>query len=340
MRLSVLDQSTASRGRSQDTAIRETLELARHCDALGYHRYWLSEHHNSGSIVGSAPEVLMSAIAATTPRIRVGSAGIMLPHYSALKVAEQFHVLEAIAPGRIDLGIGRAPGSDQMTAYALNPNPQNVLDQFPRQVQELRHWVSGIPLPERHPFSRVVAQPTGPSSPELWILGSSDYGAGLAAHFGLPYAFAYFFSEGTGVEQALELYRKNYRPSETNPKPIATICVWVLAADSEEEALHQFKTRERAIVDRRQGIRLPLMPPEEAERSYTAVEMVTAEKLRRKAIVGSAEQVAARLKELAKSLELDELVVVTWTYDPAPRHRSYELLAKEFELGKTATHST
>jgi luciferase family oxidoreductase group 1 len=339
MRLSVLDQSTASRGRSQDTAIRETLELARHCDALGYHRYWVSEHHNSGSIVGTAPEVLMSAIAATTPRIRVGSAGIMLPHYSALKVAEQFRVLEAIAPGRIDLGIGRAPGSDQMTAYALNPNPQNVLDQFPRQVQELRHWVSGIPLPERHPFSRVVAQPTGPSSPELWILGSSDYGAGLAAHFGLPYAFAYFFSEGTGAEQALELYRKNYRPSETNPKPIATICVWALAADSEEEALHQFKTRERAIVDRRQGIRLPLMRPEEAERSFTAVEMVTAEKLRRKAIVGSAEQVAARLKELAKSLELDELVVVTWTYDPAPRHRSYELLAKEFELGKTATDS-
>ena len=230
MRLSVLDQSTASKGRAQDTAIRETLELARHCDALGYHRYWVSEHHNSGSIVGTAPEILMSAIAATTPRIRVGSAGVMLPHYSALKVAEQFRVLEAIAPGRIDLGIGRAPGSDQMTSYALNPNPQNVLDQFPRQVQELRHWVSGTPLPERHPFSRVIAQPTGPSSPELWILGSSDYGAQLAAHFGLPYAFAYFFSEGTGVEQALDFYRKDYRPSEMNPKPIATICVWALAA--------------------------------------------------------------------------------------------------------------
>ena len=218
MRLSVLDQSTASKGRTQDTAIRETLELARHCDALGYHRYWVSEHHNSGSIVGTAPEILMSAIAATTPRIRVGSAGVMLPHYSALKVAEQFRVLEAIAPGRIDLGIGRAPGSDQMTSYALNPNPENVLDQFPRQVQELQHWVSGTPLPEGHPFRTVVAQPTGPTSPEMWILGSSDYGAQLAAYFGLPYAFAYFFSEGTGVEQALELYRKNYRPSENNPQ--------------------------------------------------------------------------------------------------------------------------
>ena len=332
MRLSVLDQSTASKGRTQDAAIRETLELARRCDTLGYHRYWLSEHHNSGSIAGTAPEVLMAAIAATTSRIRVGSAGIMLPHYSALKVAEQFRVLEAIAPGRIDLGIGRAPGSDQMTAYALNPNPQNVLDQFPRQVQELQHWVSGKPLPEGHPFSRVVAQPTGPSTPELWILGSSDYGAQLAAYFGLPYAFAYFFSEGTGVEQALDLYRTNYRPSENNPKPVATICVWVLAADTEEEARHQFKTRKRALIDRRQGIRLPLMPPEEAERAYSPAELATAEKLHRKAIVGSAEQVTARLKELAKSLDLDELVVVTWTYDPEPRHRSYELLAEAFGL--------
>jgi luciferase family oxidoreductase group 1 len=335
MRLSVLDQSTASKDRSQDAAIRETLELARHCDALGYHRFWVSEHHNSGTIVGTAPEILMAAIAATTPRIRIGSAGVMLPHYSALKVAEQFRVLEAIAPGRIDLGIGRAPGSDHMTSYALNPNPQNVLEQFPRQVQELRDWVSGMPLPEGHPFRRVVAQPTGPSSPELWILGSSDYGAQLAAYFGLPYAFAYFFSEGTGVEQALDLYRKNYRPCELNPKPIATICVWALAADTEGEALHQFKTRERAIVDRRQGIRLPLMPPEEAERPYSPAEMATAEKLHRKAIVGSTKQVVARLKDLAKSLELDELVVVTWTYDPAPRHRSYELLAKAFALTET-----
>ena len=340
MKLSVLDQSTASEGRTQDSAIRETIELARHCDALGYHRFWVSEHHNSGTIAGTAPEILMAAVAATTRRIRVGSAGIMLPHYSALKVAEQFRVLEAIAPSRIDLGVGRAPGSDQLTAFALNPHPENVLDQFPRQVQELQHWISGTPLPEGHPFGRVIAQPTGPTVPELWVLGSSDYGAQLAAYFGLPYAFAYFFSEGTGVEQALELYRKNYRPSEKNPDPAATICVWALAADTEEEALKQFKTRERAIIDRRQGIRLPLMPPEQAERAYSPAELVTAEKLRRKAIVGSAEQVSARLKELAKSLDLDELVVVTWTHDPAPRHRSYQLLAEAFGLDKTESRST
>ena len=339
MRLSVLDQSTASQGKTQDTAIRETLELARQCDALGYHRFWLSEHHNSGTIVGTAPEVLMAAIAATTQTIRIGSAGIMLPHYSALKVAEQFRVLEAIGPGRIDLGVGRAPGSDQITSFALNPNPENVLEQFPRQVQELQAWISGTPLPQGHPFRNVIAQPTGPSTPELWILGSSDYGAQLAAYFGLPYAFAYFFSEGTGVEQALDLYRENYRPTEKNPKPLGTICVWALAADTEEEALHQFKTRERAIVDRRQGIRLPLMPPDEAERPYSPAELATAEKLRRKAIVGSSQQVAARLRELANRLGLDELVVVTWTYDAAPRQRSYDLLAQAFELPQRASRS-
>jgi luciferase family oxidoreductase group 1 len=202
-------------------------------------------------------------------------------------------------------------------------------------VQELQHWVSGTPLPEGHPFHRIVAQPTGPTTPELWILGSSDYGAQLAAYFGLPYAFAYFFSEGTGVEKALELYRSNYRPNEANPEPKATICVWALAADTEKEALHQLKTRERAIVDRRQGIRAPLLPPEEAERPYAPAELATAEKLRRRAIVGSADQVATKLNDLARRLDLDELVIVTWTFDAAPRQRSYELLAQSFRLAQT-----
>ncbi|MEO8509482.1 MAG: MsnO8 family LLM class oxidoreductase, partial [Betaproteobacteria bacterium] len=179
--LSVLDQSTAAQGRGQDEAIRETLAFARHCDALGYHRYWVSEHHNSDSIVGTAPEVLMAAIAATTSRIRVGSAGVMLPHYSALKVAEQFRVLEAIAPGRIDLGVGRAPGSDRLTAFALNPHA-NAADEFPQQVRDLSAWLAGTPLADGHPFRAIKAHPTGPTQPEMWILGSSDYGAQLAAH--------------------------------------------------------------------------------------------------------------------------------------------------------------
>src|SRR5580698_7716657 len=165
LRLSVLDQSTVVTGRSPDTSIRESIRLARHCEALCYHRYWCAEHHNSESQAGTAPEILIAAVAATTHRIRVGSAGVMLPHYSALKVAEQFRVLDAIAPGRIDLGVGRAPGSDGLTARALNAH-SNV-DDFPRQVQELQLWAGGLPLPESHPYRGIAAHPVGETRPEL-----------------------------------------------------------------------------------------------------------------------------------------------------------------------------
>jgi len=332
MKLSVLDQSTAAAGRGQDAAIRESLALARACDALGYHRYWVSEHHNSGSIVGTAPEVLMAAIAATTTRIRVGSAGVMLPHYSALKVAEQFRVLEAIAPGRIDLGVGRAPGSDRLTAHALNPYA-NAADEFPQQVRDLDAWVSGEPLPANHPYRAIKAHPTGATRPELWILGSSDYGAQLAAHFGLPYAFAYFFSDGRGVEEALALYRANFKPSVRLAQPQATICVWALAADTEAEARRLLQTREHWRAGFEQGVRNPLLSPEAAAaHPYTDAERATIESLRRKAIVGTAAQVATRLRDLAAQLALDELVVVTWTHDYAARERSYALLAEALAL--------
>src|SRR3954454_7589893 len=157
VRLSVLDQSTIVTGRSPDTSIRESIRLAQHCEALGYHRYWCAEHHNSDSQAGTAPEILIAAIAATTRQIRVGSAGVMLPHYSALKVAEQFRILESIAPRRIDLGVGRAPGSDPLTAFALNPNAATAVDAFPEQVRDLAAWVSGQPLPPGHPFEKIRA---------------------------------------------------------------------------------------------------------------------------------------------------------------------------------------
>ena len=332
MKLSVLDQSPSAKGASQSVAIGESLALARHCDALGYHRYWVSEHHNSDSIVGSAPEVLMAAIAATTARIRVGSAGVMLPHYSALKVAEQFRVLEGIAPGRIDLGVGRAPGSDRLTAFALNPN-SNAAEEFPNQVRDLQDWVTGTTLPEGHAFREITAHPLGPTSPELWILGSSNYGAQLAAYFGLPYAFAYFFSDGRGVEEALGLYRQHYRPSARFPKPIATICVWALAADTEVEARRLLMTREFWRVGFERGLRMPLVTPEEAAAyAYSSEERATIAALRARALVGEPAQVATLLTALAGRLALDEIVINTWTHDPVARHRSYELLAREFKL--------
>jgi luciferase family oxidoreductase group 1 len=339
MKWSVLDQSPAKQGQTEDSAIRATLALAKLCDQLGFYRYWLSEHHNSGALAGTAPEILVAAIAATTPRIRVGSAGVMLPHYSALKVAEQFRVLEAIAPGRIDLGVGRAPGSDQLTAMALNPHA-NAHDEFPRQVHELQHWITDSALPEDHPFRRVIAHPRGPSSPEIWILGSSDYGAQLAAHFGLPYAFAYFFSDGKGVEQALALYRRNYRPSTRYPQPIATICVWALAAETEAEALRLMASRElwRVNLDKG-GVRDPLASPEQAAAyPYTDADRVVIQKIRNKAFAGTADQVAGKLQALAAELQLDEIVINTWTYDELARERSYRLLAAALGLIAQGLH--
>ena len=332
MKWSILDQSPAADGRTQDVAIRESIALAQLADTLGYHRYWVSEHHNSASIVGTAPEILMAAIAATTRSIRVGSAGVMLPHYSALKVAEQFRVLEAIAPGRIDLGVGRAPGSDPLTAYALNPHA-NAADEFPQQVHDLQIWLAGAALPDDHPFHKIAAHPQGPTSPEIWILGSSDYGARLAAHFGLPYAFAYFFSDGRGCDEALALYRRHYRPSARFPAPIATICVWAVAAETESEAVRLLRTREFWRIGFEQGLRHPLVSPEHAAaHPYTESQRARIDELRRKAFVGTADQVAARLHALAQQFELDEIVINTWTFDPAARQRSYELLADAFGL--------
>jgi luciferase family oxidoreductase group 1 len=327
MKLSVLDQSVSIAGRGEDAAIRDTLDLAQHCEALGYHRFWLSEHHSLATIVGSAPEILMAAIAARTTRIRIGSAGVMLPHYAPLKVAEQFRVLEALAPGRIDLGVGRAPGGDMRTAQALNPNAHLAAEAFPELVRDLQAWTS---LP-RH--RGITAHPLSPHAPEIWILGSSDYGAQLAAHFGLPYAFAYFFTDGQGAEEAIALYRSLYRPSERHPLPQATLCVWALAADSEQEALHHALSRERWRVDRQRGVFGPLQSPDEIEaHGFAEVDRAIVDSMRRKAFVGDAAQVADKLRALAARFQMDELVINTWAHDPAVRRRSYALLADEFTL--------
>jgi luciferase family oxidoreductase group 1 len=333
LRLSVLDQSTVISGRLPDASIRESLALARHCDALGYTRYWCAEHHNSDSIAGTAPEVLMAAIAATTERIRVGSAGVMLPHYASLKVAEQFRVLDAIAPGRIDLGLGRAPGSDGLTAHALNPSAATAAENFPQQVRDLLAWVTGNPLAEGHPFRSVRAQPVGASAPEVWILGSSDYGAQIAAYFGLPYCFAHFITDGEGAEQALTLYRETFRPSQFLAAPHAALCVWALAADTPAEAARLFTSRELFRLGRDRGIYNPLPSPEEAERHhYSASDMARVERVRAKAFYGTADAVGAKLRALADATGVDEIAILTTVHDAAARRHSYTLLAREFGL--------
>lgn len=330
LRLSVLDQSVACAGRPQGEAIRNTLALAQHCEALGYHRFWLSEHHGLPTIVGTAPEVLMAAIAASTQRIRIGSAGVMLPHYSALKVAEQFRVLDALAPGRIDLGVGRAPGGDRRTALLLNPDA-TAAERFPQQVAELAAWVRGEELPPGHPGQGVRAMPMGDTAPHLWMLGSSAYGAQLAAHLGMPYAFAHFITDGDGTQEALDLYRRLFKPGMV-AQPQAAICVWALAADTEEEAWRLFTSRERARMDRNIGRFGPLLAPQDALRDYTPAEQGARDELRRIALVGTGAHVAHKLRELAAQLQVQEIAVITWTWDPAAQRRSYQLLAGEFGL--------
>lgn len=330
LKLSVLDQSVARAGRPQDESIRLTVELAQLCERLGYERFWLSEHHHLPTIVGTAPEVLMAAIAARTSRIRIGSAGVMLPHYSPFKVAEQFRVLDALAPGRIDLGVGRAPGSDQRTARLLNPDARSS-ERFPQQVLELQAWVTGQALPEGHPGHGIHALPQSETAPQLWMLGSSGYGAQLAAHYGLPYAFAHFITDGEGCKQALDLYRDTFKPGVIG-QPQAAVCVWALAADSEDEAWRLFASRARARADRNRGRFGPLLPPQEAVREYTWEEQAQLEELRSRAMVGTAAQVGSKLRALADELEVQEVAVITWTWEPAAQSRSYELLAREFNL--------
>jgi luciferase family oxidoreductase group 1 len=331
LRLSVLDQSVSLSGSTEDAALRDTLDLAQHCERLGYARFWVSEHHGLPTIVGSAPEILMAAIAARTTRIRIGSAGVMLPHYSALKVAEQFRVLEALAPGRIDLGVGRAPGSDMRTARALNPNAHHAAEAFPEQVRDLIAWTA---LPSHQGIS---AHPRGPHAPQVWILGSSNYGAQLAAHLGLPYAYAYFFVDGAGAAEALALYRDRYQPSARHPRPEATVCVWALAAPTHALALHHALGRERWRLDRALGVLGPLQDPDAiAARGFTPQEWPTVEAMRARAFVGTGDAVAGQLRALAGELQLEEIVVNTWAHDPAARRVSYALLAQAFGLEDVA----
>lgn len=270
-----------------------------------------------------------------TQRIRLGSAGVMLPHYSALKVAEQFRVLEALAPGRIDLGVGRAPGSDGRTAQLLNPD-RYAAENFPQQVIDLYSWVSGQTPPQGHPGHGVYACPSGPTQPQVWMLGSSDYGAQLAAHLGLPYAFAYFITDGRGADEALQIYRQNFQPSVALDRPQAVVCVWALVADTEEQAWHLFQSRARWRMDREVGRLGPLLPPEEAAQERSPAQDIALARLKANALVGNPAQVAARLRALGQRLQVDELAVITWTHDPQAQRHSYELLAQEMGLAAPA----
>jgi len=333
LRLGVLDQSPVRSGGAVADAIHETLELAELCDRLGYHRYWLAEHHSTPGLAGSSPEVLIGQVAASTSRIRVGS-GVMLQHYSSLKVAESFRVLETLFPGRIDLGIGRAPGSDQLTARALRENAN--IEYFPQQISDLVGFLHGT-LPPGHVYAPVLAMPTGPTAPEMWLLGSSDASAAVAAHFGTGFSFAHFINQEGGAE-VTRAYRRQFKPSQWLQAPRASAAVFVVCADTEAEAQRLAKSRQLFIVRLYTGRAGRYPSIEEAETyPYTERELAILRHAEQRTVAGNPEQVRERLEALAADYEADELIVVTITHDPKPRRRSYELLAKAFGLEEATT---
>ena len=259
MLLSVLDQSPVRSGSTPADAIHETLDLARAADRLGYHRYWLAEHHSTAGLAGSSPEVLIGQVAAVTSGIRVGSGGVMLTHYSPLKVAENFRVLETLFPGRIDLGIGRAPGSDPLTARALSHGPGALgLEHFPNQIADLIAFL-GDGLPAGHPFAGVRAMPTGPTAPNVWLLGSSGDSAAYAAHFGTGFSFAHFINDEGGAE-VVRAYREHFRPSPWLAAPRASVAAFAVCADTEAEAERLARSRDLFLVRLRSGRPGPYPP--------------------------------------------------------------------------------
>lgn len=330
--LSVLDQSPIREGGTPAQAIAETIELAKAAERLGYHRYWLAEHHSSEGLAGTAPEVLIARVAAETKAMRVGSGGVMLSHYSSLKVAENFRVLEALYPGRIDLGIGRAPGSDQRTAMALQHGPGALgIEHFPQQIADLLMYVRGEPA-QGHPFAGIRAMPAGDTNPDIWLLGSSDQSAAYAAHFGCAFSFAHFINDRGGPE-VMAAYRQHFQQSPWLAAPRGSIGVFVLCAETEAQADRLASSRDLWRLRLDQGIIAPVPTVEEAlAYPYSEVERRRIAFNRRRQIVGTPAQVKARLLELGELYGVEEFVVVSICYDFGARLRSYELLAAAFGL--------
>jgi luciferase family oxidoreductase group 1 len=328
--LAILDLSPIAAGSTGAQALRNSLDLARLADGLGYVRYWVAEHHNLPAIASSAPDIMIGQIAAVTSRLRVGSGGVMLPNHAPLMVAERFKVLEALFPGRIDLGLGRAPGTDPATSYALRrrqgiSEEDDFLDRFNElMLLETRGFPAG------HPFHNVHAMPSDVPLPPIYLLGSSDYSAQLAGQIGAAFAFAHHFATFDAVE-AMKLYRDNFRPSVSHQKPYAILATHVVCADSDGAAERLAKTVDLNIVRRAKGEYLPLASPEDAAAyDYSPADRARIAQNRTKLAVGSAATVKGRLEPLIAATRADELMVTTMIFDHDARKHSYELLARAF----------
>ncbi len=334
--LSVLDLSPVTTATPGSVALRNSLDLARLADRLGYTRYWLAEHHNLASIASSAPEIMIGQIASATTRIRVGSGGVMLVNHAPLMVAERFKVLEALFPGRIDLGLGRAPGTDPVTSYALRRRQDTrESDDFLERFQELILLERGG-LPEGHPFRRVRAVPADVALPPIWLLGSSGYSAELAAAIGMGFAFAHHFAEYDAANAMLS-YRAHFKPSQELTRPYAILATAVIAADTDAEAERIAASADLNFARRARGEYLPLASPAEAAAyPYTPIDRERIARHRERLVVGGVDTVMRRLLPLVESTRADELMITTMAYDHAARRHSYELLAEAFAIAPPA----
>ncbi|MCG5212061.1 LLM class flavin-dependent oxidoreductase [Streptosporangium sp. KLBMP 9127] len=327
--LSILDLATVSAGSTVGEALRTSTELARRGEEWGYHRLWVAEHHGMPSVASSSPAVLIAHLAAATRTLRLGSGGVMLPNHAPLVIAEQFGTLHALHPGRIDLGLGRAPGTDGATAQALR---RGDADRFPQEVAELAGFLDGSFEPG-HPYERIRAVPRDPGGrPPIWLLGSSGFSAQLAGILGLPFAFAHHFS-AANTEPALDLYRTNFRPGDVLDRPYAMIGVSALAADTSEQAKRLVRTGSLAMLKLRRGMPAPVPSPEEAENHpYSEVEEEFLQSWEANVVHGDAEEVRAGLAALRARTGADELMITSTVYGGANRLRSFELIARAHKM--------
>ncbi len=332
--LSVLDLSVVTTGTKPAAALRNSIDLARHVDGLGFVRYWLAEHHNLASVASPAPDVMIGQIAAVTKNLRVGSGGVMLPNHAPLVVAERFKMLEALFPGRIDLGLGRAPGTDGATAYALRSRlDRREGDDFLERLQELVLWETRG-FPAGHPYNNVVAMPDDTPLPPIWLLGSSDYSSELAAQVGMGYAFAHHFAMHDAVDSMIN-YRRHFKPSTWRPTPHAILAVAVVTAETDAEAEALASSMDLNRLRRDRGQYLPLPSPEEAlAYPYSDAERAAVARNRSRLFVGSPSTVMQKLQPMIDASEPDELMIVSAIYDHDARKKSYSLLAEAFGSGK------
>ena len=321
-RLSVLDLAPIVEGSTAGEALERSLDLARHVEALGYRRFWLAEHHNAVGIASAATAVVIAHLAAGTSTLRVGSGGIMLPNHAPLVIAEQFGTLESLHPGRIDLGLGRAPGTDRLTITALRRDVTSA-DTFPQDVLELQQF-----LADPVPGQAVRATPGAGTKVPLWILGSSLYGAQLAAMLGLPYAFASHFAPDA-LLQALQVYRETFRPSAQLQEPYAMVAANVIAADTDDEARHLFTSVQQSFTNIFRGRRGQLPPPiDDIEAYWSPLERERTSAMLARSFVGAPGTVRAGLDAFVQETAADELIVAAAIHDDAKRLRSFELLAR------------